>query len=142
MGTGPLVRLVETELMPGMVAEEPALLNQSDAGQLMRRLIGQKDREHFVVLHLDARHRPRAAEVVSVGTLAASLVHPREVFKAAILRNSAAILCGHNHPSGDATPSPEDRAVCARLLSAGKLLEIELLDFVVVTPDAVVSVMS
>ena len=86
-------------------------------------------------MHLNARNVPIAVEVVSVGSLNASLVHPREVFKAAILNNAAGLILGHNHPSGDPTPSGEDQALTRRMMAAGDLLGIEILDSVIVTPD-------
>jgi DNA repair protein RadC len=89
------------------------------------------DREHFLTLVLDGKNRVLGFEIVSVGTLTASLVHPREVFKAAILANAAAIIVAHNHPSGDPTPSAEDRAITQRLKDAGELLGIRLLDHVI-----------
>jgi DNA repair protein RadC len=95
-----------------------------------------KDREHFVVLHLDGAHRVVSAEVVSVGVLSAALVHPREVFKSAILANSAAIICAHNHPSGDLEPSDEDRRTFEKLSAAAELMGIPLLDFLIVARDS------
>ena len=74
--------------------------------------------------------------VVSVGTLDASLVHPRDVFKAAVLSNASGLILAHNHPSGDPTPSGEDRALSDRLRQAGELLDVDLLDFVIVTDPA------
>ena len=103
-------------------------------------LIGDKDREHFVALHLNARNRVVAAETISIGSLVASIVHPREVFKAAILNNSAGIICGHNHPSGELEPSPEDRDINTRLRAAGRLLGIDVLDFLIVERQNGVSV--
>lgn len=94
--------------------------------------IGRKDREHFAVAHLSAQYRVSAIETVAIGILTTALVHPREVFKAAILNNSAAIIVGHNHPSGDLTPSPDDSAVHRGLVAAGELLGIPVLDFVIV----------
>ena len=70
---------------------------------------------------------------MSIGSVNVTLVHPREVFKPAILLNAAAIIVAHNHPSGDPTPSPEDRALTARLIEAGRLLGIEVLDHLVLT---------
>jgi len=92
-----------------------------------------KDREHFVVLHLDAAHVPISVEVVSIGILNSALVHPREVFKGAILANAKAIIAAHNHPSGDTQPSSEDRRLFEALKSAGELLDIPLLDFLIVS---------
>ena len=90
------------------------------------------DRETFLVLLLDQKNRVTGVQVASVGSLAASLVHPREVFKAAILGNAAAIIVVHNHPSGDPTPSREDREITARLRLCGQELGIPLVDHVVI----------
>lgn len=89
-------------------------------------------RESFRVLLLDGRHRLIGEEEVSVGTLTASLVHPREVFREAIRVAAAAVLLVHNHPSGDPSPSAEDRTVTARLRAAGELIGIQVVDHVIV----------
>ena len=81
---------------------------------------------------LDGRHRVRRTVTASQGTLTASLVHPREVFRPALRESAAAVLVVHNHPSGDPTPSEEDRRVTRRLAEAGALLGVPLLDHVVV----------
>lgn len=88
--------------------------------------------EHFFVLLLDGRHRILGEEVISLGTLTASLVHPREVFRPALRASAAALILVHNHPSGDPEPSPEDRTVTERLGRAGELLGVPVLDHVVV----------
>jgi DNA repair protein RadC len=67
-----------------------------------------------------------------MGSLTASVVHPREVFKAAVLANAATLICGHNHPSGDTVPSQEDRLITTRLVSAGKLLGINVVDHIII----------
>ena len=131
--TAPRLRLVAVE-QGALVADAPTVTRPKDVPAALRQLIGTKDREHFVVLHLNGKHRVISTEVVSVGTLTTSLVHPREVFKGALLANAAAIICAHNHPSGDVTPSVEDRSVCTRLKEAGQLLGVQLLDFLVVSP--------
>lgn len=116
-----------------------AILSPRDvAAHLMDRLRFLQ-KEHFVVLHLDTKHRVLGEEVVSVGSLNASIVHPREIFKTALKRSSAAVVCAHNHPSGDPTPSPEDVEVTKRLVEAGRILGIELLDHVVIGRDRFVS---
>ena len=92
-------------------------------------------RESFHVVLLDGRHRLIAVEAISLGTLTASLVHPREVFRDAIRRAAAAVLLVHNHPSGDPSPSQEDRVVTRRLEAAGELLGIRVLDHVIVAED-------
>jgi DNA repair protein RadC len=88
--------------------------------------------ERFLVLLLDGRHRLLREVVVSQGTLTASLVHPREVFRPALREAAAAIVLVHNHPSGDPTPSTEDREITGRLADAGELVGIPVLDHVVV----------
>lgn len=91
--------------------------------------------EHFVSLHLNSRHEVIGLHEVSHGTLSASLVHPREVFKAALLANSHAILVCHNHPSGsNIVPSSEDLETTGQLLQAGKLMGINVLDHLIVSP--------
>jgi DNA repair protein RadC len=90
-------------------------------------------KEHFLILCLNARRQLVHRETVSIGTLSASLVHPREVFSPAIAHAAAAVVAVHNHPSGDPTPSAEDRDVTRRLQRAGELLGIPLADHVVVS---------
>ena len=102
----------------------------------MRAVVKNDAREHFVVIMLDGRHRPIGYQVVSIGTATASLVHPREVFQAAVGLGAVALIIAHNHPSGDPTPSLEDREVTERLIRAGDLLGIRLLDSVVVAESA------
>jgi len=105
--------------------------DSTSAAALFRPCFEGLDREQFVVCGLDGKHRVIGLNVVSVGTLTLSLVHPREVFKALILMNAAAWLCAHNHPSNDVTPSQEDRALTTRLREAGELLGITLLDHLI-----------
>jgi DNA repair protein RadC len=81
---------------------------------------------------LDRKNQVIGLHTVSIGSLTASVVHPREVYKVAILANAAAVIFGHNHPSGDPTPSQEDRTLTARLVAAGKLLGFGVCDHVIV----------
>jgi DNA repair protein RadC len=92
-------------------------------------------KEHFVSLLLDGKNRIIAVDKVSVGTLNQSLVHPREVFKTAVLSAAAAIILVHNHPTGDTTPSAEDKDVTTRLKAAGDILGIRILDHVIIGDD-------
>lgn len=101
------------------------------AAEVLRAYLADADREHCVALLLDTRHQVIGIHPVSMGTVNASLVHPREVFKAAILIGASAIILGHNHPSGDPDPSPDDRALTTRMREAGTLLGIPVLDHVV-----------
>lgn len=90
------------------------------------------DREHVVVLHLDTKNKVVKEEVVSVGHLNGALMHPREVFKTAVRESSASIVLVHNHPSGDCTPSDEDIAITQKIIAAGELIGIKVLDHVIV----------
>ena len=103
-----------------------------DASTLLHTYLADVDREHFVIILLNQKNRINGVNTVSIGSLTASIVHPREVFKSAILSNAASIICGHNHPSGDCQPSREDRALTQRLVEAGKLLGISVLDHVII----------
>lgn len=131
------IQMVRERTMP---YEESALISSPDeAAQLMRAYLGDADREHFVVLMLNTKHRVNAIHTVSVGSISATIVHPREVLKVAILSNAAAIVVGHNHPSGDPKPSEEDLSITQRLVQACRIIGIELLDHVVVGNDRHIS---
>jgi len=97
------------------------------------------DRENFVAFHLTAKNEVSGVNVVSQGTVSSSLVHPREVFKAAILNNASAIIVAHNHPAGSLTPSTEDLEVTETLIKAGKLLGVPVLDHVIVASTGIYS---
>lgn len=112
--------------------DRPTIASPRDAVLLMERL-RVAPREEVVVLTLDARHRPIALETVAVGTVNASRLAPRDVFTPALQRHAVAVIIGHNHPSGDATPSRADRVVTAALRSAGDLLSVPVLDHLIVT---------
>lgn len=90
-------------------------------------------KEHFVVFFLDSRNQEIKREVISIGTINASLVHPREVFEPAVKYLAVQVILAHNHPSGDLTPSEEDLIVNKRLSEAGKIMGIEVLDHIIVT---------
>ena len=115
---------------------EGTMSSPRDAARLAAAILADADVERVLALHVNTKHTLIGVHVVSVGTLDASLVHPREVFKAACLSNAAALVIAHNHPSGDPTPSGEDRALSERLRQAGELLGVTLLDFVIVTDPA------
>ncbi|MNW32874.1 hypothetical protein D3C74_98240 [compost metagenome] len=110
-----------------------------DAAFIFRQFIGECDRESFCILTLNSKNEPTALHQVSCGTLNASLVHPRETFKLAILTNSASIMICHNHPSGEPTPSSEDLEITKRLKECGELLGIDLLDHIILGDEQFVS---
>jgi DNA repair protein RadC len=95
--------------------------------------IRESKKEHFVVFFLDTQNQEIKRELISIGTLNASLIHPREVFEPAIKHLASHIILAHNHPSGSLEPSDEDLAVTKRLTDAGRLLGIEVIDHVIVT---------
>ncbi|TXK75431.1 RadC family protein [Paenibacillus sp. N3.4] len=102
-----------------------------DAADLFRTFIGDSDREMFCVMCLSTKNEVNALHTVSMGSLNASLVHPREAYKLPILNNSASIIACHNHPSGQPDPSPEDIELTERLRDSGTLLGIDLLDHLI-----------
>ena len=113
----------------------PTISSAGDIAALMTSELGRLDREHFVCLHLDVKNKLISRETVSIGHLSAALVHPREVWKAAILANAASVAFVHNHPSGSSEPSREDLELTRRLFKAGELLGIPMLDHVVITAN-------
>jgi DNA repair protein RadC len=121
-------------------ADRPyAVRSAGDVVGMLRAFLGDDPRERFAVVYLDTRHRPIAVHDAHVGTCDSSPVHPREVFGPAVMLAATAVVVAHNHPSGDPTPSAEDRAATQRLRAAGELLGIELLDHLVIGDERVYS---
>lgn len=89
-------------------------------------------KEHFIAVHLDGKNRMVCIDVVSIGSLNQCIVHPREVFKSAIVSNAAAIILLHNHPTGDTVPSQEDISITRRLREASEILGIKILDHLII----------
>jgi DNA repair protein RadC len=117
----------------------PEVSTPRQAYEVLKPRVEDWSREHFLVILLNARNGVIGIETVSVGSLSASIVHPREVFKPAVITSAAGVVIGHNHPSGDPEPSPEDLAVTKRLVSAAELFGIELHDHLVFTKRGFVS---
>lgn len=118
----------------GSLEGRPCLTSTQDALAFFKSYWSNypaSDQEKFVVACLDTKHRVQCVVVVTVGTLDASLVHPREVFKPAFIEGSSAVILSHNHPSGNTTPSREDHEVTKRLTDAGTLLGIAVLDHII-----------
>ena len=115
--------------------ENNVIRSPKDSAVIMREFIGNSDREQFVVACLDMKNKVTNITLVSMGSLNASVVHAREVFKTAILSNSASIICAHNHPSGNPAPSPEDIVVTNKLIEAGNTLGIQVLDHIIIGDD-------
>ena len=111
---------------------EHKLSSSADADRLLRPMLQDLDREHFIVIGLDAKNAVIGMNTVSIGSLNMAIVHPREVCKPLILMNAAGFICAHNHPSGDATPSLEDRQLTTRLKQAADIIGIRMLDHVII----------
>lgn len=109
----------------------PVISSPADVDGLLRGRIAHEEREHFVCVLLDTKNHVSAAPTISVGTLTASLVHPREVFRPAIRASANAVVLAHNHPSGHPEPSREDREVTRRLREVGESIGIQVLDHVI-----------
>ena len=103
-----------------------------DAYEMIKDQLQDLDREQFIIACLNTKNEPTNISVVSVGSLNKAIVHPREVFKTAILSNAASIMAFHNHPSGETTPSQQDIQLTNRLYQAGELLGIKLLDHLII----------
>ena len=121
--------------------ESSLILSPKDVWENCKDIRDHK-KEHFMVFFLDSRNQEIQREIISVGTLNASLVHPREVFEPAIKHSTAQIILAHNHPSGNTEPSDDDIKITDRLIDAGKILGIEVIDHVIVTKDAYKSIKS
>jgi DNA repair protein RadC len=120
-------------------ASQPVLRTPADSGRYLLPRYSARPVETFGLLALDVRHRLKREAVISVGCLTSSLVHPREVFQEAVVARAAALILFHNHPSGDPEPSAEDVSLTRRLVSAGTLMGIEILDHVVLGAGRYVS---
>jgi len=117
------------------VPKKITLNNSKAVANYLQKLIGRKKKEHFVMLSLDSRNNLIKTSNISIGSLNASIVHPREVFKEAIQASAAQIIIAHNHPSGNSEASPEDIALTRRLEDAARIFGIELLDHIIVTQN-------
>lgn len=103
-----------------------------DVFNYFKPLLQYETREHFVVMFLNTKNHVIGHQIISIGSLSASVVHPREVFEAACKAHAATIIVSHNHPSGDPSPSREDIAVTDRLVKAGKVMDIPVLDHIII----------
>lgn len=119
--------------------ERPPVRSPGEAAGLVMPEMRFLAKEHFRALLLDTKNRVLASELVSIGTLNTSLVHPRELFRRAVQACAAAVILVHNHPSGDPTPSAEDLALTKRLVEVGKIMGIEILDHLIIGDNRYVS---
>lgn len=130
---------VRIELIREKVCEKgPVIKKPEDIFKMVKEL-GYKDREHFWVILLNTRNEVLGIETVSKGSLNSVNVHPREVFKSAILANSSSVIFVHNHPSGDLEPSQEDLKITKKLKDAGDLLKIPVVDHLIINSTGYLS---
>lgn len=129
----PLVRLamIKERELPYRVTGEN-IDNPEKVMELAGQILDGADREYFLVLSMNTKNVPQALETVAVGSINAAGVYPREAFKHAVLANAAAVILVHNHPSGDCTPSREDRMMTRKMEEAGQLLGIPVEDHVII----------
>lgn len=112
--------------------ERFTIRSPEDAATFLMQDMTSLQQEHFVCLFLNVKNQVLHKQTIFVGSLNASIVHPREIFREAVKRSAASIICAHNHPSGVPTPSPEDVDVTTRLYEAGKIVGVDLLDHVII----------
>ncbi|SDM42514.1 JAB domain-containing protein [Sediminibacillus halophilus] len=135
------VNIVSLKLLKesSILYKKRTIRSPEDGYELIKQFLGDVDREHFLVICLNTKNQPTSLNVCHIGSLNASIVHPREVFKPAILSNAASIIVGHNHPSGQPEPSQEDIHVTKRISEAGKIVGIDLLDHIIIGEDKFIS---
>jgi DNA repair protein RadC len=107
-----------------------------DALELGRRFLEDETTEHLIACCVDTKNHPISISTISIGSLSSSIVHPRDVFKFAILSNAASLIIFHNHPSGDPEPSPEDINITNRLAEVGKIIGIDLIDHIIIGSES------
>ncbi len=112
--------------------DKAKISSPEDVYRLIYPQLREQKKEYFIILCLDTKNQVLKQETISIGSLNANIVHPREVFKAALLQSSCHIIAVHNHPSGDPTPSREDIEITKKLTESGKMLGIDLLDHVII----------
>lgn len=121
------------------LAERVAIRSPEEGAELVMEDMRFLSQEHFVCLYLNTKNEVLHQQTVFVGSLNASIVHPREVFKEAFRHSAASVICFHNHPSGDPSPSREDTGITSRLVECGKMLGIEVLDHIVIGDQKFIS---
>ncbi|AMO35091.1 DNA repair protein RadC [Lysinibacillus sphaericus] len=132
------INIVQIKLIreKSILYKDRQIRSPQNACEIIQNFSGDNDREHFVVLCLDTKNQPTCLQIVHIGNLNASIVHPREVLKSAILSNSASIIVAHNHPSNNCEPSPEDIEVTKRLIKAAEIIGITLMDHLILSTDS------
>lgn len=130
--------LTVNEVVTEYIGSRSRLTTSKEVFELFH-FLKDESKEHFIALHLDGKNKIVCIDNVSTGSLNASIVHPRETFKACLLSSAAAVILVHNHPSGDPTPSREDLELTGRLKEAGELLGIRVMDHIIIGSGCYVS---
>ena len=130
------VKLVKEK---GAYYSAKSITNPGELASVARRFLDNTDREVFLTINFSPVNTINSIHVVSIGSLDKTIVHPREVFKAAILSNSSTIALAHNHPSGSLNPSPEDIQITKKLVQCGEILDIKVIDHIIVADDQHIS---
>lgn len=130
-----LFQEIATRYKKEQVKSNILLDNPKVVFEYLQKSIGREEKEHFIMLTLNSRNQLISVNQIAIGTINASIIHPREVFEPAIRQLANHIIIAHNHPSGEPEPSPEDIALTARLSEVGRIMNIDLVDHVIVTPN-------
>lgn len=141
IGTNPVnIVTLHMSIEKGIQVCETPVNDYEVAKAIFQKEIGDKDREYFALLCLDTKGNPTHFSIIHIGTLNSALIHPREIFKLAILSNANAIIVAHNHPSGSLEPSFQDIENTKIIAKAGKILGIPVLDHIIVSFDMALSI--
>ncbi|MBF7025362.1 JAB domain-containing protein [Staphylococcus kloosii] len=122
------LQMIKTDTLSYLKAR---ISNPEDAVEIMHSFIGNSDREHLILISMNSKNEPTHIQSLSIRSINQTVIHPREVFKTAILSNANSIMLGHNHPSGDVTPSPEDIIVTERLMLISEMMGILFYDHII-----------
>ena len=132
------LQMIKTDTLSYLKAR---ISNPEDAAEIMRSFIGNSDREHLILICINSKNEPSHIQTLSMGSINQTVIHPREIFKTAILSNANSIMLGHNHPSGDVTPSPEDINVTKRLMLISEMMGILFYDHIIFSDRYTYSIM-
>jgi len=138
---GNYIPKVQVSMVKEIYVNNPAYGCSEDVAkcEIVEKELRNSDREKFICIHFNVKNQIISYEVVSIGCLSSAVVHPREVFKSAILANAASVVFMHNHPSGDTEPSLDDIESTKNLCKAGKILGIRVLDHLIITRNSYLS---
>ena len=145
IGTVKAITVIAALELGMRLAEEPykqrfVIRSPKDVADYVMPRLRYEKKEHFMVMLLNTKNHVLATPIISIGSLNASIVHPREVFREAITYSAASVILIHNHPSGDPTPSQEDKLVTSKLVQAGTLMDITVLDHIIIGDSKYISI--